>query len=62
MLIVGTTGEIMPASLIPYTAKDSGCEIIEVNISKSSYTDKITDILLPGRATEVLAELADNIK
>jgi len=62
MLIVGTTGEIMPASLIPYTAKDSGCEIIEVNISKSSYTDKITDILLPGRASEILAELADNIK
>ncbi len=61
MLIVGTTGEIMPASLIPYTAKDSGCEIIEVNVSRTVYTDKITDIFLPGRATEILARLAELI-
>jgi len=59
MLIVGTTGEIMPASLIPYTAKESGCKIIEVNISKSSYTDKITDIFLSGKASNVLTKLND---
>jgi len=62
MLIVGTTGEIMPASLIPYAAKDSGCKIIEVNISRSAYTKKITDIFLSSKATEILAKLAKSMK
>ncbi|MCK5822621.1 MAG: NAD-dependent deacylase, partial [Bacteroidales bacterium] len=30
-LVIGTTGEIMPASLIPHTAKQNGAKIIEIN-------------------------------
>jgi NAD-dependent deacetylase len=61
MLLIGTTGEIMPASLIPYTAKDSGATIIEVNISESTYSSKITDIFLHGKATEILTALAREV-
>ena len=52
-LVVGSTGEIMPASMIPTLAKQSGAEIIEINIEPSLYTDTVTDIFLQGRATDV---------
>ncbi len=61
-LVIGTTGEIMPASQIPYTAKYNGAKIIEVNIEKSNYTDSITDIFLQGKATEIMEKLLEEIK
>ena len=54
MLVIGTTGEIMPASQIPYIAKENGAFIIEINVNKSNYTESITDIFLQGKAEEVL--------
>jgi NAD-dependent deacetylase len=56
-ILVGTTGEVMPASLIPMEAKHNGAFIIEVNIERSNYTDNITDIFLQGKATEVMKKL-----
>ena len=56
-LVIGTTGEIMPASQIPIMAKNNGATIIEINVRKSNYTDDITDIFLNGKATEVIDEL-----
>ncbi len=60
-LVVGTTGEIMPASMLPIEAKKSGALIIEVNLHPSNYTDTITDIFLQGKASEVLKALSDAI-
>ena len=57
MLVVGTTGEIMPASRIPYTAKRNGAVIVEINIRPSNYTYDITDIFLKGKAEEILPKL-----
>jgi NAD-dependent deacetylase len=56
-LIIGTTGEVMPANQIPFIAKEYGATIIEVNPEPSNYTDKITDIFLQGKATEVMKKL-----
>ena len=56
-LLIGTTGEIMPASIIPHMAKRNGAKIIEINIERSNYTDQITDIFLKGKATEVMSKL-----
>lgn len=56
-LVIGTTGEIMPASQIPIIAKNNGATIIEINVKKSNYTDEITDIFLNGKATKVIDEL-----
>ncbi len=54
MIVVGTTGEIMPASQIPYVAKRHGATIIEINPKPSNYTGEITDLFLQDRAEEVL--------
>ena len=60
-LVVGTTGEIMPASMLPIEAKKNGTLIIEVNLHPSNYTDTITDIFLQGKASGVLKALSDAI-
>ncbi|UCB44778.1 MAG: NAD-dependent deacylase [Spirochaetota bacterium] len=62
MLIIGTTGEIFPASQIPIEAKCSGAKLVEINVEPSNYSDGITDIYLEGKASEVLKDLEDNIE
>ncbi|MCD4723872.1 MAG: hypothetical protein K8R63_03455 [Bacteroidales bacterium] len=61
-LVIGTTGEIMPASQIPYLAKENGASIIEVNTKESNYTSRITDIFLQGKATEMMDLLAREMR
>lgn len=61
-ILIGTTGEIMPASMIPYKAKENNKKIIEVNIGPSNYTHTITDIFLEGKATEVVPRLIETIR
>jgi len=51
LIVIGTTGEIMPASQLPYLAKQNGAKIIEINIEPSNYTSTITDIFLNNKAT-----------
>jgi NAD-dependent deacetylase len=56
-ILIGTTGEIMPASIIPIEAKRNNVKIIEVNIQSSNYTNTITDVFLKGKSTEILEKL-----
>lgn len=51
LIVVGTTGEIMPASQLPILAKRNGAKIIEINIEPSNYTNTITDVFLNDKAT-----------
>lgn len=60
-LIIGTTGEIMPASQIPKYAKNNGAKIIEINPQKSNYTSQITDIHIVGKATEIMLEIEQKL-
>ena len=60
MLVIGTTGEIMPASLLPYQAKKNGAVIIEINPQESNYTNKISDYFIKekaGLASKKLSEI-----
>ncbi len=57
VLVIGTTGLIVPASLIPSQAKEHGAKIIEINIEPSEYTNSITDIFLQGKACDILEQL-----
>ncbi|GAB6044846.1 NAD-dependent protein deacetylase [Caminibacter profundus] len=57
VIIIGTTGEIMPASQLPILAKENKALIIEINIEKSNYTNKITDIFLKEKATKASNKL-----
>lgn len=61
-ILIGTTGEIMPASLIPNEAKEKGAKIIEVNTERTNFTNSITDLFLQGKATEVMQKLIEHIK
>lgn len=56
-LVIGTTGEVMPASMIPQLAAQNGAKVIEINTTPSAYTRKVSDIFLQGRASEILAAL-----
>ena len=57
-LIIGTTGEVMPANQFPFMAKDNGVKIIEINPQPSNYTHAITDIFLQGKAGKIMENLA----
>ncbi len=61
-LIIGTSGEVMPASMIPFEAKKRGKKIIEINVSPSKYTGSITDIFLEGKASVVMEKLLKRIR
>lgn len=56
-IIIGTSGEVSPANMIPDLAKQNGAIIIEINKEMSLYTNKITDIFLEGKAGEILSQL-----
>ena len=60
ILVVGTSGEVMPACQLPYVVKRHGGTVIEVNPDESSFTrGGITDIFLRGKAGEVLPKLLE---
>src|SRR5690554_2017977 len=56
-IIIGSTGEVTPASFVPRTAKQNGATIIEINPSESLFTDSITDFHLQGSAGKILEKL-----
>jgi len=56
-ILIGTTGEIMPASTLPFIAKENEAKFIEINIDESKYTNSIVDIFLKGKASYVLKKL-----
>lgn len=58
-IIVGTSGVVMPACIIPYRAKERGATIIEVNTQPTTFTERgITDLFLQGKAGDIFAQLA----
>ena len=61
-LVVGTTGEIMPAAQLPRIAKRNGAKIIEINIAPSAYTPQITDVFLQDKATVAIIKLLKAMK
>lgn len=60
-IVIGTTGEVMPASMLPATAKRNGAKIIEINTEASHFTNQITDIFLQGKAGEIIPQLVKRI-
>ena len=58
-IIIGSTGEVTPASYVPRTAKQAGATIIEINPEETIFTSAITDIHLKGKATDVLNQLGE---
>jgi len=61
-LIIGTTGEVQPAAMIPFYAEENGADIIEINTKKSNYTDRITDIFLNTSAVNAMQKIAEELE
>jgi len=61
IIVVGTSGVVYPAGIIPHVVKNSGGTVIEVNIAESGITE-IADIFLKGAAGKVLPELVLEVK
>jgi len=52
LLIIGTSGEVAPANLIPHIAKRQGALIVENNLEATQLTHTVSDFFLPGPAGE----------
>jgi NAD-dependent deacetylase len=61
LLIVGTSGEVMPAASIPEYAKRSGATLIEVNIAHGAFPE-YTDLYIQGPAATVLPRIVLEIE
>lgn len=60
-IVIGTTGEVQPASLIPVVAKSKGAKILEINIKKSNFTDDITDLFIQEKASLAMEKIETEI-
>ena len=56
-VIIGTSGQVSPANMIPGIAKRHGAKIIEINLEPSTYTNYISDIYLQGKSGEILPQI-----
>lgn len=61
MVLIGTTGTVAPANMIPSQAKSTHARIIEINPVPSEYTRGVTDIFLQDKATTAMEKLMDEI-
>ena len=50
LLVIGTSGEVAPASYLPHLAKEGGAVIVENNLEPTHLTHTLTDHFLPGPA------------
>lgn len=61
-LVIGTTGEVMPACQIPVEASQRGAKVIEINPEPSNFTYGVTNVFLKGKATEMMNLLVAEVK
>ena len=58
MLVIGTSLTVYPAAYLPQLAKNAGAKIILINLEGTN-KDNVGDIVLRGRATEILPMITD---
>lgn len=61
MILIGTTGTVAPANMIPPHAKSHNACIIEINPFPSEYTRSITDVFIQAQACEAMERLMEEI-
>lgn len=61
MLVVGTSGLVTPAALLPEIARTSGATVIEVNPQPSALTQQV-DLWLQGTAAQILPRLVSQLE
>jgi NAD-dependent deacetylase len=61
MILIGTTGVIYPAAMIPQQAAAEGSYIIEVNPAFSDYTNTVTNLFIQAPAAQALPRLREQL-
>jgi len=61
MLVIGSTGEVFPAGMLPKMARNNGAKIIEINPERTNFTSAVTHLFLQGKAGEVCTSLSRSI-
>ena len=61
IIVVGTSGIVHPAAMIPEIVKRNGGKVVEINPFSTVYTDSITDVFLQSTATEGLKLLEGSL-
>jgi NAD-dependent deacetylase len=57
LLVIGTSAQVSPACDIPRIAKKAGAAVVEVNLEETMLTAMVTDVYIPGRASEVVRRM-----
>ncbi len=60
IIVVGTSGAVMPAALIPSIVKERGGIVIEINIRESNLS-YLADFLILDKASTALREITNNL-
>ncbi len=59
-LVIGTSGVVYPAALIPLAARDAGAAVIEINPEATDLTPHLT-LSLRGRAGDIVPRLFEDV-
>lgn len=62
MIVVGTSGEVMPANMIPVEAKKNGAKIIEINPDKKVFAYGENDVYINHKAVFALTSILEELK
>ncbi|HHW59102.1 MAG: NAD-dependent deacylase [Bacteroidales bacterium] len=62
MMIIGTSGIVMPAADLPRVAKQNNAVLIEINLEQNNSKIFIPDIFIQGDATVILPKIVDKLK
>jgi len=57
LLVIGTSAEVSPACDIPRIARKAGAAVVEINPEETTLTASVTDVHIPGAASEILRTL-----
>ncbi len=57
LLVIGTSAQVSPACDIPRIARKAGAAVVEINIEETVLTTTVSDLHIPGPASEVVRGL-----
>lgn len=60
LLVIGTSGLVHPAAMLPGLAKQVGAKVIEINVQRSAITDT-SDLFIEGESGRILPAIVSRV-
>jgi len=61
MLVIGTSAQVVPASVLPLVAKRCGAAIIEMNVERTHLSEHLADLSVSGSVGLTLPKVAEQV-